>query len=190
MSGFYWLVTRNFVVMMRRDGSTYFHLIGFGISHQFLAQILERGKAPSGGHVAFDPGKPQLEVVEPGRIDRSEVELDVKMFFEKALPLSRFVNGDIVQDDVDFSVAGLPQEKLFEKGDEISGWYGGTLSFPGPCRFGYQRRQTATESHDDNRESPLFQPVQETSAAGSPCSPRPGWRSFHPHKTQPRTEEV
>ena len=47
------------------------------------------------------------------------MELDVGMVFEKPLHPSRFANGNIVQDDVDFLVAGLIEEKLFEKSDEF-----------------------------------------------------------------------
>lgn len=50
---------------------------------------------------------------------RGAMELDVGMVFKKPLHPSRFAIGNIVQDDVDFLVAGLIEEKLFEKGDEF-----------------------------------------------------------------------
>ena len=38
---------------------------------------------------------------------RGEMQLDIGMFFDKPLHLSRFVNGEIVQDDVYFLDVGL-----------------------------------------------------------------------------------
>lgn len=54
-----------------------------------------------------------------GKNGWGSMELDVGMVFKKPLHPSRFANGNIVQDDVDFLVAGLIKEKLFEKGDEF-----------------------------------------------------------------------
>ena len=106
------------------------------ISNQFSDQILDGGKDTSGDHVAFDLGKPEFDLVQPRRIGRGEMELDVGMFFEKPLHLSGFVNGDIVQDDVDFLVVRLIKEKLFEKGDEfLTGMAGYCLS-PDPSGLG------------------------------------------------------
>ncbi len=51
----------------------------------FRLQVWDRGEYASRDHVAFDLGEPQLDLVEPGRVGRSEVQLDVRMLCKERL---------------------------------------------------------------------------------------------------------
>src|ERR1700752_1280396 len=44
--------------------------------HELSAQIGDGGEDATGDDVALDPGEPQLDLVEPGRISRREVQPD------------------------------------------------------------------------------------------------------------------
>ena len=45
------------------------------VAHELAGQVLDRGEDPAGNHIALDPGKPVLDLVEPGGVGRSVVEM-------------------------------------------------------------------------------------------------------------------
>ena len=45
------------------------------VTHQFSLQVWQRGEHASGDDIALDLGEPQLHLVEPGGVGRSEVQL-------------------------------------------------------------------------------------------------------------------
>jgi hypothetical protein len=46
------------------------------VPHEHSAQIGDRGEDAAGDDVALDPGEPQFDLVEPGRVSRREVQPD------------------------------------------------------------------------------------------------------------------
>src|SRR5207237_9561419 len=46
------------------------------VPHELSAQIGDGGEDATGDDVALDPGEPQFDLVEPGRISRREVQPD------------------------------------------------------------------------------------------------------------------
>ena len=63
--------------------------------------------------------EPQLDLVEPGRIGRSEVQVDVSVLGEELLDLLRLVRRQVVGDHVDLLVPGLVGDDVGEEGDEL-----------------------------------------------------------------------
>jgi hypothetical protein len=53
------------------------------VIHQLLAEIIDGSKDASTDHVAFNLGKPVLDLIEPGRIRRSVVDLYFGMGLEE-----------------------------------------------------------------------------------------------------------
>ena len=49
------------------------------IAHEFASKIFDGGEYAACDHVAFDPGKPDLHLVQPGGIGGCEVQFHVRM---------------------------------------------------------------------------------------------------------------
>ena len=62
-----------------------FFVIGPDVAHQFARQIPHRSKHSAGDHVALDPGKPQLHLVQPRRIRRREMQAHLRMHLQADL---------------------------------------------------------------------------------------------------------
>ena len=58
----------------------------------------------AGNHISLHFGKPQLDLVEPGRVSRRRVESDVGMLIEESRHLLRLVGREIIKDDVNLAV--------------------------------------------------------------------------------------
>src|SRR5437879_4859166 len=106
---------------MGRVGSEYFHWIGLSvrwvgvdIAAKLAGQILHAGKDSAGDHVALDLGKPDLDLIQPPRIRRREVEMYVRMRRHKIANHLTLVRRQIVQNDVDLP-RWCPFDHLFEE---------------------------------------------------------------------------
>ena len=51
-------------------------VVGAGVTHDFAGQVIDSGKDSSGDEVTLDLGKPELHLIEPGRISRSEMKMN------------------------------------------------------------------------------------------------------------------
>ena len=49
------------------------------VLHDLDAKISDRSKNASGDEVSLNLGKPQLELIEPGRVSRRVVNVDIRM---------------------------------------------------------------------------------------------------------------
>ena len=49
------------------------------VPHELSAQIGDGGEDATGDDVALDPGEPQFDLVEPGRVSRREVQPDARI---------------------------------------------------------------------------------------------------------------
>lgn len=94
-------------------------VVATDVAHQLLGQVRGRCEDASRDHVALDLGEPDLDLIEPGRIRRCEVQLQARRAFEEAADLCRLVRGEVVEDDVDLSPGRLSGQQLFEKGDQL-----------------------------------------------------------------------
>ena len=66
-------------------------------------EIGQRGEDASREQVAFDFGKPEFDLIEPGRIRRREVQMDAGMRVEKRLDLLGFMRREVIDNDVDLA---------------------------------------------------------------------------------------
>ena len=49
------------------------------VPHELSAQIGDGGEDATGDDVPLDPGEPQFDLVEPGRVSRREVQPDARI---------------------------------------------------------------------------------------------------------------
>ena len=77
------------------------------VTHEFSSQVFDGGEDASGDDVALDLGEPDLDLIEPRRVGGSEVKLDIRVIGEELLDTSRFVSGEVIQNDVDLFTSGL-----------------------------------------------------------------------------------
>ena len=89
------------------------------VSHEFLCEIVDEGEDAACNDVAFDLGEPDFDLIEPGRIGRSVVNLNLGMRSKELLNASGFMCGKIVGDDVDFTPARLVRDDLGKKRDKF-----------------------------------------------------------------------
>ena len=73
------------------------------VTHQLTREISYGSENAACDDFALDAGKPDLDLVEPRRVGRREVELDVRVLVEEGFDLLRLVRRQIVQDNVDFA---------------------------------------------------------------------------------------
>ena len=89
------------------------------VAHQFAAQIGGGGEYAWCDDVAVDLVKPQFNLIQPGRVRRSEVHLNVLVLGQKCVDAFRFMRRQIVGNDVDFSTFGLMRHDLRKKGNKF-----------------------------------------------------------------------
>src|SRR5260370_7136542 len=75
---------------------------------------------PRGDHLAFDLGKPDLDLVEPGRVSGREVKPDSRMLLEEIADRLSFVCGELVEDDVNLLPRRAQGYDLLQKGDALT----------------------------------------------------------------------
>lgn len=78
--------------------------IGVDVAAQLASQIRDGSEDAARDHLALDSGKPEFDLVQPGRIGRREVEMNAGILFQKLTHQGGFVSREIVQDDVDLLV--------------------------------------------------------------------------------------
>ena len=66
------------------------------VAHDFAAQISRRDEHASMYEVTFDLGKPELNLVEPRRIGRREMQLDLRIVFKECVDSCGLVSRQIV----------------------------------------------------------------------------------------------
>ena len=74
------------------------------VAHQLAGEIAYGGENTTCDHFALDACEPDLDLIEPGRVGRRKVELDIGVFVEERFDLVSLVCGQIVQDDMDLSL--------------------------------------------------------------------------------------
>jgi hypothetical protein len=77
-------------------------IVGCGECIDVLPQLLNRGEGCAVKRLALEDGKPSLDLIEPERARRREIEVDLRMFLEPAIALLAGV--EIIEDDVQLAV--------------------------------------------------------------------------------------
>ena len=89
------------------------------VSHQLASQIGHRGEDAAGDDVAFDLGKPEFDLVQPGRIRRRVMQADRWVRRQERADLLRLMGREIVDDDVDRAPARLGVDDRLEERHEL-----------------------------------------------------------------------
>ena len=71
--------------------------IGADKTHEFTREIFDRSEDATSDDFALQPGKPDLDLIEPGSTGRGEVEMYVGMTLEPAV-VFRLMGVEIVED--------------------------------------------------------------------------------------------
>jgi hypothetical protein len=103
--------------------------VGVDVATELASQIRDRGEDAAGDDFAFDLGEPDLDLVKPGRICRSEVKLHARMPFEKVANQLGFVGREVVEDDVNLLPGRAQGDHFLEEGHEVTAGVAGR-SFP------------------------------------------------------------
>ena len=76
------------------------------VAHELARQVLDRGEDPAGDHIAFDPGEPQFNLIEPRGIGRSEMQVHLGMLGQELCDPLGLMRREVVGDDVDLAALG------------------------------------------------------------------------------------
>jgi hypothetical protein len=90
------------------------------VFHEFSLKVGHRGEDPAGNDIAFDFGKPEFDLIEPGRVSGSEVQMHARVPFQELLDALGLVGREVVGDDVDLFAARLIDDDVSQEGDELS----------------------------------------------------------------------
>jgi hypothetical protein len=93
--------------------------VGVDVAAEFAGQVGGGGEHAAGDHVALEFGEPQLDLVEPRRVSRREVQAEVGMLVEERRHLLGLVGREVVEDDVNLLSGPAEGDDLAEKLDEV-----------------------------------------------------------------------
>jgi hypothetical protein len=80
---------------------------------------VDGSKDATSNQVAFDLAEPQLDLVEPGRVGRGEVEVDPRVVFKELADQAGLVSREVVEDDVNLLSGRTLGNDFFEKGNKV-----------------------------------------------------------------------
>jgi hypothetical protein len=89
------------------------------VLHEFSAQVGHRREYTARNDVALDVGKPEFDLVEPGGISWSEMQVNLRMSSQKVIDLSRLMGGEVVGNHVDLFAVRLVDNDVRQEGDEL-----------------------------------------------------------------------
>lgn len=116
------------------------------VSHELSLQIRYGSEHTTGDHVAPDLGNPQFDLVEPGRVSRGEMQMNVGVLYEERIDLLSLVRREVVRDHVDLLALGLVRHYVGEEGHELGRVVARsclTKPFPHPRPLSRGRGETA-----------------------------------------------
>src|SRR5215472_15405493 len=82
-------------------------------------RIGDGGEDATGDDVALNPSEPQLDLVEPGRVSRSEVQADIGVPIQKRADLLGLVCRQVVGNHVDLLGRWLVDDDVCQKRDKL-----------------------------------------------------------------------
>ena len=89
------------------------------IPHQFSPQVGDGSEDAPRDDVTFDLGEPQLDLVEPGRVSRREVQVDRRMASQELGDLLGFVRRQVISDHMDFLGRRPIDDDVGQKGNKL-----------------------------------------------------------------------
>lgn len=89
------------------------------VAQQLPLQIRNGSEYPSGDDVAVDLTEPQLDLIQPGRVGRSEVQVNFGMHRQEVCDRPALVRRLIVSDHMDLFAARLIDHNVGQEGDEF-----------------------------------------------------------------------
>src|SRR5215207_1422733 len=94
-------------------------VVGFDIASDLAGEVGFGSKDAAGDQIALNFGEPDFDLIEPGRVSRGVVKLNVGMGGEELSHRLGLVRRKVVSDDVDVLVLGLRGDDICEKGHEL-----------------------------------------------------------------------
>src|SRR6202049_1906145 len=87
------------------------------VSQELSLQIGDGSEYASRDDVALDLAEPQLDLIQPRRVGRSEMQMNLGMRRQEVRDRPTLVSGEVVGDDMDFFAAGLIYHNVCEERD-------------------------------------------------------------------------
>src|SRR5215472_15939263 len=87
------------------------------VPHEFSAQIGDGGEDATGDDVALNPREAQLDLVEQGRVSRSEVQVDIGVPIQELADLFGLMCRQVVSDHMDLLECWLVDDDVCQKSD-------------------------------------------------------------------------
>ena len=94
-------------------------VVDFDIAGDFAGEVGFGSKDSAGDQIALNFGEPDFDLIEPGRVSRGVMKLDMRMSREEVGHSLGFVRRKVVGDDVDLLSRGLARNHVGQKGDEL-----------------------------------------------------------------------
>ena len=89
------------------------------VAHELAGQVPDRGEDSTGDYIAFDPGKPVFDLVEPGGVGRREVQMNFGVGGKKLFHPAGLMSREIVRDQMNLLAPLLIGDQAREEGDKF-----------------------------------------------------------------------
>src|SRR4029450_13268421 len=93
-------------------------VIARDVTPNLARQIWNRGEDAAGQQVAFDLRKPELDLVQPGRVGGRKVQVHSRMRVQKRRDGRGFVRGQVVDNHMDLAALRLGGDDVAQEVDE------------------------------------------------------------------------
>jgi len=90
------------------------------VVHEFSLQVGNGGEHTAGDDIALGLAEPQFNLVQPRRVGRSEVQVNLRMRRQEVLNRLALVRREVVDNHMDLFAAGLVDHDVGEERDEFS----------------------------------------------------------------------
>ena len=94
-------------------------VMGLDIASDFASKVRSGSEDAAGEQIALNFGEPDFELIEPGRVSRGVVELNVRMKGEELRHRSGLMRRKVIGNDVDLLSRGLGGDDVGQKSDEL-----------------------------------------------------------------------
>src|SRR6266545_4286848 len=94
--------------------------VGVDVATEFASQIRHGSENAAGDDLAFDFGEPDLDLVEPRGIRRSEVKLHAGMLLEEFSNRLCLMSGKVVEDDMNLLPRRAQRHHFFQECEEVA----------------------------------------------------------------------
>jgi hypothetical protein len=125
-------------------------VMGLDIASDFASKVRSGSEDAAGEQIALNFGEPDFELIEPGRVSRGVVELNVRMKGEELRHSSGLMRRKVIGNDVDLLSRGLGGDDVGQKSDELRGWCGAGRFCPPLARWRPPGPHRAKEYHAGN----------------------------------------